>query len=360
MTTGNETIENNIELEIIPSEDIDAESDTARYKINTYGADYTLEILSKKIDDKEIIIPSFQRRYVWSIKKASKLIESFLLGLPVPQIFLYREEDTQDLLVVDWQQRLKTINFFFKGVFDSSVVFKLTGVWAEWEGKTFNDLSLVDKRKLNNYILRSNIFEQTDPQDKSSIFEIFERLNTGGMALNTQEVRNCVIRGDINDFLQELNNYSNWRTILNKLQPDARMKDIEMLLRFFALYEKRDQYKKPMKDFITNFMTERKNIDENTKKRYRDIFFKTIDLLINNIWERPFRIKGGINIAVYDSVMIAVTTLEPKDIPNLKTNYDKLIKEPQYKENTSEWTTNNERVKSRIDIAINYLKTWNL
>jgi hypothetical protein len=85
--------EDGIDLEKIKSEEEDLEIDSAKYDINTYGADFTLELLSKKIDEKEIVVPEFQRRYVWPIKKASKLIESFLLGLPVPQIFLYRDKD---------------------------------------------------------------------------------------------------------------------------------------------------------------------------------------------------------------------------------------------------------------------------
>jgi len=107
-----------IEFEHIDAEEQDKEQDIAKYKLNTYGADFTLEVLNNKIREKEIVIPPFQRRYVWDQKKASKLIESFLLGLPVPQIFLYREEEKQDLLVVDGQQRLKSISFFFEEKFE--------------------------------------------------------------------------------------------------------------------------------------------------------------------------------------------------------------------------------------------------
>lgn len=96
-------------IEKITSEEEDSQIETASYEIRTYGADYTLEVLSNKIDEKEIRIPSFQRRYVWKQDRASRLIESFLLGLPVPQVFLFRREN--DLLVVDGQQRLKTIFF---------------------------------------------------------------------------------------------------------------------------------------------------------------------------------------------------------------------------------------------------------
>ena len=108
MNWGGTMEENNDEIlfEDLQSEQLYKEVETAGYKINTYGADMTLEILAKKIHEKEVSVPPFQRRYVWPIKKASRLIESFLLGLPVPQIFLFRREKTQDLLVVDGQQRL--------------------------------------------------------------------------------------------------------------------------------------------------------------------------------------------------------------------------------------------------------------
>ena len=114
-----------IELEDIPSEQEDLDIDNASYEIKTYGADFTLEILSKKFDSGEIVIPDFQRKFVWPPKKSSKLIESFLLQLPVPQVFLYREEENQDLLVVDGQQRLKTVNYFFNEKFEDKSGFYL-------------------------------------------------------------------------------------------------------------------------------------------------------------------------------------------------------------------------------------------
>ena len=199
--------EKNIDFENIASEQEDLDIDNASYKIRTYGADFTLEILSKKFDSKEIIVPDFQRLYVWPQKKSSRLIESILLGLPIPQIFLYREEESQDLLVVDGQQRLKSINYFINEKFENGTEFYLKGVKSEWEGKKYSTLKESDKRRFNNYILRATIFEQIDPKDNSSIFEIFERLNTGGMPLNEQEIRRCVIRGEINKFLDGLNRY---------------------------------------------------------------------------------------------------------------------------------------------------------
>ena len=133
----NDQKNSDLELENIPSEQEDLDIDTASYSIKTYGADFTLEILSKKFDSQEIIVPDFQRRFVWPHKKSSRLIESFLLGLPVPQVFLYREEEKQDLLVVDGQQRLKTVNYFFNERFENDSEFYLRGVKSDWEGKKY-------------------------------------------------------------------------------------------------------------------------------------------------------------------------------------------------------------------------------
>jgi uncharacterized protein with ParB-like and HNH nuclease domain len=253
-------------FEKISSEVDDREIDVATYKIISYGADYTLKLLSEKFKDEEIVIPPFQRKYVWPPKKASKLVESFLLGLPVPQIFLYKEEDTQDLLVVDGQQRLKTIHYFLDGKFPDGTDFYLRSVKPHWEGKRFEDLKEPDKRRFKDGVLRATIFQQTDPKDNTSVFEIFNRLNTGGMALKEQEIRNCIVRGPINDFLNELNDYANWRILFGKSESDTRMRDVELILRFLALYDNIDTYSKPMKEFLTCYMRSKKKSWQLIKK----------------------------------------------------------------------------------------------
>jgi len=98
-----------LDLESIEAENIDYSSSPPVYEITTYPADYTLEILVNKLNSGEIVIPDFQRQFVWNQVQASKLVESFLVGLPVPAIFLYNEYDTQKKLLVDGQQRLKSI-----------------------------------------------------------------------------------------------------------------------------------------------------------------------------------------------------------------------------------------------------------
>lgn len=341
-------------FEVLESEIEDKEIDSATYKITTYGADFTLEVYHNKIEDLEIVVPPFQRKYVWPPIKASKLIESFLLGLPVPQVFLYKEEEDQDLLVVDGQQRLRTVNYFFKEKFEDGSDFYLRNVKQRWEGKKYGDLTEPDKRRLKNSILRATIFQQTDPKekDKTSIIEIFERLNTGGMALTQQEVRNCVIRGGINEFLKELNKNKSWRKLFGKPQLDARMRDVEMVLRFLALYINYDKYKKPMKDFITQFMNENRNLGESERARLSTLFDDVMTVINEDIGPRAFRLKGGINVALFDSISVALAKIGKNKLKHVKANYDNLVKNEAYIEAISSATTDNDRVKSRIKIAI--------
>ena len=116
-------------FEKIESEEEDRELELpTTYKISLYGADYTLSVLKEKLEKEDIFIPSFQRKYIWPVSKASKLIESFLMGLPVPQIFLYKEIGTEKLLVVDGHQRLKSIQCFLNEKLPNGRKFKLTYV----------------------------------------------------------------------------------------------------------------------------------------------------------------------------------------------------------------------------------------
>ncbi|NJN87766.1 MAG: DUF262 domain-containing protein [Leptolyngbyaceae cyanobacterium SL_7_1] len=117
-----------------------------RYDISSYGADYDVEGLVKRLNRNDILVPRFQRNYVWNQAEASRFIESLLLGLPVPSIFLARESESNKLLVIDGQQRLKTLQFFYSGYFnpqekeEKRKVFKLIKVQPEFDGLTYETL----------------------------------------------------------------------------------------------------------------------------------------------------------------------------------------------------------------------------
>lgn len=338
-------------IEPVVSEIEDEQSDAAAYKVISFPADYTLKGLHDKWAAKEIVIPPFQRQYVWSQQQASRLIESFLLGLPVPGIFFYKDPKTQKLIVIDGQQRLRSVFAFFEGHFESEKPFFMKGVRPQWDGKSFTELSEPEQIKLRDAVLRAMIIEQTDPKDHSSMSHIFERLNTGGVSLKPQEIRNCIFQGPLNDLLKQLNGISYWRTIIGQPKPDARMRDIELIARFLALFDDHKNYKKPMKDYISDFMLSYQNAEEKQLKKFSDVFSNTADRVIKGLGPKPFHIKAGLNAAVYDSVMVALA-LSPNFTPdNLKARFEKLISNKAFEEYVTSHTTDQDTVRQRIRLA---------
>jgi len=172
------------EIDDVPDKD-DTPDQIQEYAITSYGADYTADGLVKRINESDIVIPPFQRGYVWNFKRASKFIESLLLGLPVPGVFLTKEKENEQLIVIDGQQRLRTLQYFYEGTFKpTEKEFKLDAVQERFRGRTFKSLEHKERRRLNDAIIHATIIEQTTPiEDNSSIYYIFERLNTGGGSL---------------------------------------------------------------------------------------------------------------------------------------------------------------------------------
>src|SRR5262249_38670232 len=147
--------------------------------------------LVKRINSGSIYIPKFQRSYVWNVYRASRFIESLLLGLPVPAIFLSKELESNKMLVIDGQQRLRTLQYFYNGVFEpSDRAFKLRGVQTRFQNATYKTLKEDDRLRLDDSIVHAIIVKQEDPHEDhqkgtgpSSVYHIFERLNTGGVLL---------------------------------------------------------------------------------------------------------------------------------------------------------------------------------
>lgn len=352
------------EFEVIPSEIEDSESSgQVNYDISTYPADFTLEVLCNKWRKGDIIIPDFQRKFVWNTNQASKLIESFMLGLPVPPIFLYIDKNRATNLVIDGQQRLKSI-FYFMGEEGKNkcderetkfLNFKLKGLpeSSPWYEKSYEGFSEDDKIRLNDSILRAIVVKQLNPNDNTSIYHIFERLNTGGTLLNNQEVRNCVYAGPFNDCLIKLNKYAEWRKIFTKSIEDNRQKDVELILRFFALYDNLDKYKKPMKDFLSNYFGDEKVrfMKPDMIEKREEIFQKTVDKIIEELGEKPFHVRNGLNSSVCDSVMVAFSRNLNSIPTDIKARYHKLCDDSDYNYYTSKATNDVNSVKSRIELA---------
>jgi uncharacterized protein with ParB-like and HNH nuclease domain len=306
-------------LEELESENADLETIPAEYEVITYPADFTLEGLVSKFKKGSMTVPGFQRNFVWNIKQASRLIESFLLGLPVPAIFLFTDDAKNEQLVIDGQQRLMTVVYFFDGYFGESdtngrrKVFRLTGLNenSAYFNKTYADLEESNQsafNKLNDSVLRAFVVKQITPNGNTSVYHIFERLNTGGTQLVGQEIRNCVYHGSFNNLLCELNGYENWRKIFGNITPHKRQKDVELILRFFAFHEKGEEYERPIKDFMSNYMKENQEISEVKSQQLEALFKQTCDNVISSLGEKPFHIWSGLNVAAFDSIFTTLST----------------------------------------------------
>lgn len=334
-------------IEPILSEQLDQEIGVPLYRIVSFPADYTLDGLYQKMVRGDIFIPHFQRAWVWDHVRASRLIESFLMGLPVPGVFLYKES-SQRLLIVDGQQRLRTVRAFFDGTLQDGKEFFLKGVDPKWEGDRYVDLSPEDALRLSDSVLRAVIIEQLDPRDNTSVYHIFERLNTGGVGLTPQEVRNSSYHGQFNDVMVELNRTKTWRHVFGTKNPDGRMRDIELIVRFLALFETGDRYEKPMKTFLNKFMAQHQK--DTNMDPYEKLFLDTVRRVGETLGPKPFHIKRGINAAVFDSVMVAFarSSFTPEDIAD---RFERLNANLRYQEATSSSTTDVDTVKSRIALA---------
>jgi hypothetical protein len=326
-----------------------------RYSITSYGADYPVDGLIKRIEDGSIYIPPFQRRFVWDLKRGSRFIESLLLGLPVPGIFLSKEQPTQKLLVIDGQQRLRTLQYFYRGIFaDSKREFALKGVQDQFENLTYKTLPDEARRRLDDSILHATIVKQEEPStDESSIYHIFERLNTGGVVLRPQEIRACIYHGSFQEELKRLNENAAWRGIYGKVNP--RMKDQELILRFLALYLEGAAYSQPMKGFLNSFMGNNRELNLYPSSGLTAAFVPTIELVSRCLGPTAFKPKTTFNAAVFDSVMVGVARrIERGPVANCEmfsNQYRSLVGDAQFTQATETGTSAEERVNKRIELA---------
>lgn len=317
-------MEEYIETDIIEDESGEVDLSDGKRIIRTKSSDPTIEVLHAKYQRGKLNIqPTYQRQYVWDAKKASLLIESVLLDIPIPIIYLAQNADGVEN-VIDGQQRLTSLFSFIEGKFPDGRVFKLTGlnVFGELKGKTYKDLDDAKQEKIRDYSLR--VISFTNESDPDLQYEIFQRLNTGSVALNDQELRNCIYRGKFNDLLKELADNEDFRFITGILKPHSRMKDVEMVLRFIAFRENTYMnYQNPIKKFLNDTMRKFRNLDDVDAKKIREYFkracYNTRSLLGDKAfrrfsagdanhqdgqWEKP------LNISLYDIVMDSMSRIE--------------------------------------------------
>ena len=354
-------------IEEIRSEIDDDYSDDSLFNISSWGADLSFRELISMYEEDELVKPELQRKYVWDKVEASRFIESILLGLPVPSVFLAQSGSQK--LIVDGYQRIMTVYDYMRGVFSTDKkVFRLSNsekINARWRNKAFSELSTDDQRKIKSTTIHAIIFEQKKPEnDGTSLYQVFERINTSGRTLTPQEIRNCVYQGSFNTMLFEINENKTWRELFGTEEADSRMRDLEYILRFFTMKTgdilDTESKQISLKKALNDFMKTHKEDSPADIQRFKDEFDTTVQLVYDHIGKDAFRnytrgkFSKKFHPAIFDAIMVAVFLIHKQGIPLDDVSEEKhiaLLENPGFKEATSKRTTDVENIRKRIFLA---------
>jgi len=322
-------VEEDLVEEIEPDEDESLGISPARRKVKTDKQDIPVETLLGWMKRGKLDLqPEFQRNFVWNRAKASRLIESLLIDIPIPVIYV-AEENNKVYAVVDGQQRLTSIFAYIDGAFPDGKEFKLSGlqVLSELKNKRFKELDESQKEDIFHAILRLIVIEKdSDPDVK---FEVFERLNMGSVQLNDQELRNCVYRGPYNKLLRDLASNQHLKKVMGLDGPHTRMLDRQLILRFFAMWRKTHlKYKSPMKQFLNREMEDYRSLNDKQATEMRGVFTKSIEMAYLVFGRRAFKRfnPGGdedpnghweerkLNMALWDAILYTFSFFEKAQI----------------------------------------------
>lgn len=354
-------------IEEIQSEIDDDYSDDSLFNISSWGADLSFRELISMYEEDELVKPELQRKYVWDKVEASRFIESILLGLPVPSVFLAQSGSQK--LIVDGYQRIMTVYDYMRGIFSTDKkVFRLSNsekINARWRNKAFSELSTDDQRKIKSTTIHAIIFEQKKPEnDGTSLYQVFERINTSGRTLTPQEIRNCVYQGAFNTMLFEINENKTWRELFGTEEADSRMRDLEYILRFFTMKTgdilDTESKQISLKKALNDFMKTHKEDSTADIQRFKDEFDTTVQLVYDHIGKDAFRnytrgkFSKKFHPAIFDAIMVAVFLIHKQGIPLDDVSEEKhiaLLENPGFKEATSKRTTDVENIRKRIFLA---------
>lgn len=360
----------------IREEEEDSYSDDSLFRITSYGADLSFRELIARYEDEELLKPELQRNYVWDRIEASRFIDSILLGLPVPSIFLAQQAD-EKLLIVDGYQRIMTVYDFVRGVFSrDGRVFRLSRtnrIHERWRGQAFSELYESDQRKIRNTTIHAIIFVQHLPEgDDTSLFQVFERINTSGRTLMPQEIRNCVAQGRFNRLLFDLNAHGHWRELFGLSEPEARMRDMEFVLRFFALssptYRQDDRERISLKRFLDLYMKNNKDMDEDECERLKQRFINAVELIFETFGSQAFhnvspsnpdKLVEKFSPTLFDSMMIAAdhaietNSLAIAESPEAARR--EMLSDEEYRFAVTKETMSRNCINTRVSKASRYL-----
>lgn len=339
-------------LDVLPNEEVIKSDDeiNAKYKrgeirIITEQARYPVNSIVGMIDSGDYELnPEYQRRKRWDDIRKSRLIESFIMNVPLPPIFLY-EVDYSEYEVMDGLQRLTTIYDFYKGKYT------LTGLeyWKELNGKTYDDLPKEVRKGIDRRYLSSIVLLQETAKNEEEAKElkqiVFERLNSGGEKLRPQETRNALYNGEFNQLCLKLAKNDNFRKMwkmpleeegeeaLLKSEPYRKMEDVELVLRFFAYRHLEKLRGITVENFLDEYLKQANKYPTTTIKSLEKLFLDTIEIVY----------------VIFNNQAFLLPELENKSYKPVKTVYDPLMQAIAFRiEKKDQFLSNAKKINEAI------------
>lgn len=331
-----------------------------RRVLRTEQYDFSVSTLIAMMDKGEVSIPEFQRRYVWSDRQASRLVESLIIQCPIPVIYMNQERD-ETFSVIDGNQRLNSLKRFLEDTFPLS---GLTS-YPELSGLKYSELDLRFQRHISNRVLRCTvILKDTHPQVK---FDVFERLNSGAVALTRQELRHGLYYGSLlktaSLVAKNLKLDSNFSG-----RKDKRMKAEELVIRYWALHESIGAYEKPLASFISNYAETNRNPSQADLDAIQlsiaTAHDRVLDLFGNHAFTFAKEGRARFNAAVFDAQMLSCSKISQARFKALqlkkteiKKAYEVLQKNAEFARSVTLATSDKAALQGRIQKMSSLLKS---
>lgn len=351
---------------IVTDEDTAEEDSGGLYPYDPTQADIDIredpqtvfELMRKYDNEKLIIDPDFQRNRVWKLDQKSKFIESVILNFPLPSWYVNQTVDGK-YIIVDGLQRTTTLHEFVNDRFSLSGLEALPGL----NGYDFSELkqlpgdyqTRIEDKKLNIYIIRPSVPVKV-------VYDIFNRINTGGTNLERQEVRNCIFSGKSTKLLKYLSEQEYFRRAIDNGVSSKRMKDREVILRYlaFKIFDYEEDYQGDLSDFVERAMKKINLMSDEKLESFKKDFERVMNLTFDFFADKNFRLptgqtRGRINIAIFESVSyffsVSSDDFLEKYKESIKNNFRKLLENTEYIDAIRSSTSSKVKVAARFKLA---------
>ncbi|RRQ21118.1 DUF262 domain-containing protein [Thiohalobacter thiocyanaticus] len=333
---------------------------SGRNSLSADRLDMSFGELMNMYSNELVIDPEFQRLFRWDLEQRSRFIESLLLGIPIPSIFVAEDTDGR-WEIVDGLQRLSTILSFFgmlKHTPEKNGWTLMAGdVVESLEGLGISDLPIKYQLNIKRSVCRIEVVKWDSNYDMR--YELFNRLNTGGSPLTDQEIRNCIFRGISVEFTNLIKHLSSKDDFIELVQPTQKQQDElyldELVLRFFSLFQNHENVNKNLSEHMTEYM-KMATKDEVDYEGKVEVFNRVVEIVSSLGRSALSGRNGQFSTSLYDGIFNGVAGnieyFEQSDRSKLQEKVEALKDDEEFKKVSGVASNYKERVKKRIERAL--------